>query len=265
MLTSANIKNIFGHNITFVKGFFPCCLFQNYFFGTDKKEIKKKKYWPWHPHNKQPEDSVAQHGGQGLWNLYLSFSHFQLNSLTLQPIKLHTTDILGMGGHCDSASTFHHQVNVQVTFLVSQSLFLLVYCSTGTSNTSQSTRLAAHRVWDNGWSQKHCDNQGQWNFPCIIKKGLVRSVCKWEVPLVNPTKVFWLQTWRAWRGLQESAFNPPDPLYRCTLNPLTTSRFNLRRFGWVNKFLISEVHDFPRHPSAGLLRPAPSLATEFWL
>lgn len=29
---------------TFVKGFFPCCLFQNYFFGTDKKEIKKKKY-----------------------------------------------------------------------------------------------------------------------------------------------------------------------------------------------------------------------------
>ena len=104
-------------------------------------------------------------------------------------------------------------------------------------------------MWDNGGSRKHCSNQGQWNFPCIIKKGLVCSPRSWEVPLVNPTKVLWLWTPRD-EGHRRGSVNPPlilsAPLYRYTLSPLTTSRSNLCRFGWVNKFLI-------RGPTTSLL------------
>lgn len=96
-------------------------------------------------------------------------------------------------------------------------------------------------MWDNGGSRKHCGNQGQWNFPCIIKKGLVCPLRSWEVPLVNPTKVLWLWTPRD-EGHRRGSANPllilSAPLYRYTLSPLTTSRSNLCRFGWVNKFLI---------------------------
>lgn len=96
-------------------------------------------------------------------------------------------------------------------------------------------------MWDNGDSRKHCGNQGQWNFPCIIKKGLVSSLCSWEVPLVNPTKVLWLWTPRD-EGHCRGSANPllilSAPLYWYTVSPLTTSRSNLWRFGWVNKFLI---------------------------
>lgn len=98
---------------------------------------------------------------------------------------------------------------------------------------------ARHGAWDNGRSPQRCGNQGQWNFPCIIKKGLVCSPRPWEVPLVNPTKVHCLRTPRDEghrRGSANPLLIPSAPLYRYTLSPLTTSRANLRRFGQVNKF-----------------------------
>ena len=117
---------------------------------------------------------------------------------------------------------------------------------------------ARHGVWDNGGSRKHCGNQGQWNFPCIIKKGLVCSPRSWEVPLVNPTKVLWLWTPRD-EGHHRGSVNPPlilsAPLYRYTLNPLTTSRSNLCRFGWVKQVSDPWACNFPPPPPPPPLPP----------
>ena len=107
---------------------------------------------------------------------------------------------------------------------------------------------AWHGVWDNGGSRKHCGNQGQWNFPCIIKKGLACSLRSWEESLVNPTKVLWLWTPRN-EGHRRSSVNPTlilsAPLYRYTLSPLTTSSSNLSRFRWVKQVSDLRTHRFP--------------------
>lgn len=124
---------------------------------------------------------------------------------------------------------------------------------------------ARHGVWDNGDPRKHCDYQGQWNFPCIIKKGLVCSLRPWEVPLVNPTKVLWLRTPRD-EGHHRGSANPPlirsAPLYRYTLNPLTTSRSNLCRFGWVKQVSDPWARNFPPPPPPPLLS---LLCWQVWL
>lgn len=107
---------------------------------------------------------------------------------------------------------------------------------------------ARHGVWDNGGSPKHCGNRGQWNFPCIIKKGLVCSARPWEVPLVNPTKVLRLRTPRDeghHRGSVDPALSLAAPLYRYTLKPLTTSRSNLCRFGRVKQVPDPQDHRLP--------------------
>lgn len=101
---------------------------------------------------------------------------------------------------------------------------------------------------DNGGSRKHGGNQGRWNFPCIIKKGLVCSLRSWEAWLVNPTKVLRLRT--PWdEGHPGSSANPPlilhAPLYRYTLSPLTTSSSNLGRFRWVKQVSDPWAHQFP--------------------
>lgn len=127
-----------------------------------------------------------------------------------------------------------------------------------TSNASQSTRLAARfksSTWCVGqWrlSKSAAVIRARWNFPCIIKKGLVCSLRSWEVPLVNPTKVLWPRTPKD-EGHRRGSANPPlilpAPLYRYTLSPLTTSRSNLCRF-----WRVKQVSD----PSAGPQLPTSS-------
>lgn len=170
------------------------------------------------------------------------YQALDLYSTTLQPIKPSTTAAIKALALQVVAICTEHNARISIVLVKAvstgrQTLRSRLQTPRGPLAWLHSLK-AGRGAWDKGNPRKHCDNRGRWNFPWIIKKGLVRSLRPWEALLVNPTKVLWPRTPRD-EGHRSGSHNPPlipsTQLYQYTLNPLTTSHSNLCRFGRVKQ------------------------------